>query len=262
MHPDSEFWIMRPFNTLFIIVFAAFLLLLVIASLLLRGKSERAKSTVLITACVLTMIGFVVYKYYLSLDSDFNEITAGMGGFNWWGELPLQLCNINMLLIPIAVLKKSRPLMCFGFFVGPLGAMMALAMPGNGFDGYSLLLPRMLGYYGTHFMIVIEGLALASFGLFRPRLRDLPRAILAFFLIGFGVFLIDMLLRWSGLHPRANYFFAVETEGNALLEIFHGWIPFPFLYLMPSLVILGVYMLVITIPFEIADRKREQDPEE
>ena len=77
---------------------------------------------------------------------------------------------------------------------------MALVMPGNGFDGYSLLLPRMLGYYGTHFMIVIEGLALVTFGIFRPKLRDLPRAILAALLITFAVFCINLLLRWSGLH--------------------------------------------------------------
>ena len=255
MQPNSDFWIMKPLNPLFLAVFAAFLHLLVFASVLLRGRSERTRRLVLIAACVVTLIGFVIYKYFLSLDSDYNVITAGMGGFNWWGELPLQLCNINMLLIPIAVLKKSRPLMCFSFFLGPLGALMALLMPGNGFDGYSLLLPRMLGYYGTHFMVVIEGLALASFGLFRPRFRDLPKAALAVLGIAFAVFLFNLLLRWTGLHPKANYFFSVETEGNFLLELFHSWLPFPFLYLIPSFGILIPYMLLVTIPFELADRR-------
>ena len=261
MLTNSEFWIMRPFNTLFCLVFAAFLLLLAFAGLLLRGKTERAKQNVLVAACAVTLVGYFIYKYLLSLDTDYNLITAEMGGFNWWGELPLQLCNINMILIPIAVLKKSRPLMCFGFFLGPLGALMALLMPGNGFDGYSLLLPRMLGYYGTHFMIVIEGLALVTFGLFRPKLKDLPRAALAVFLIALGVFLINMLLRWSGLHPKANYFFSVETEGNFLLDMFYSWIPVPFLYLLPSIVILAVYMLLITVPFELADRSKAKRQE-
>ena len=251
----SEGWILRPLNALFLLVFGLFLLLLVFSSLLLRGKSEKTKSAVLVAACLLTLIGFVFYKAFLSRDSSYNEITANMGGFNWWGELPLQLCNINMLLIPIAVLKKSRPLMCFSFFLGPLGALMALLMPGNGFDGYSLLLPRMLGYYGTHFMVVIEGLALASFGLFRPRFRDLPKAALAVLGIAFVIFLFNLLLRWTGLHPKANYFFSVETEGNFLLELFHSWLPFPFLYLIPSFGILIPYMLLVTIPFELADRR-------
>ena len=165
-------WIMHPFNGVFFACFALFLLLLVLAGVCLRGKSERTKKTVLVTACVLTLLGFFVYKYFLSIDAEFNEATAAMGGFNWWGELPLQLCNINMILIPIAVLTNRRALMSFAFFVGPLGALMALVMPGTGFDGYSILLPRMLGYYGTHFMVIIEALALAVFGLYRPRFRD------------------------------------------------------------------------------------------
>ncbi len=250
----SDLWIMRPFNTLFLIMFAAFLALLILASLLLRGKSEKAKRTVLVAACLVTLLGYFLYKYLLSLDADYNIITANMGGFNWWGELPLQLCNINMILIPIAVMRRSRPLMCFGFFMAPLGALMALVMPGNGFSGYSLLLPRMLGYYGTHFMIVIEGLALVCFGLYRPKFRDLPRTVLAALLITLAIFGVNMLLRWSGLHPKANYFFSVETEGNFLLEIFHKWIPVPFLYLMPALLILLPYMALVTSGFAIADR--------
>ena len=115
----------------------------------------------------------------------------------------------------------------------------------------------MLGYYATHFMVVIEGLALVTFGMFRPKFRDLPRAILAAFLIAFAIFCFNMLLRWTGLHPKANYFFSVETEGNPLLEIFYGWIPVPFLYLMPSIVILGVYMLAITLPFELTERRKK-----
>jgi uncharacterized membrane protein YwaF len=161
-----------------------------------------------------------------------------------------------MLMIPVAVWRKSRPLSSFCFFLGPLGAVMALVMPGNGFAGYSLLLPRMLGYYLTHFMVVIEGLALVTFGLFRPRLRDLPRALLSAVLIAFGIFCFNMVLRQTGLHPKANYFFSVETEGNSVLDLFYRWIPLPFLYLLPCSLILGLYMLVVTIPFELAARKK------
>ena len=253
MSTNSEFWVMRPFNTLFCLTAAAFLLLLIVASLLLRGKSERAKQTVLVAACCVTLIGYFIYKHMLSLDEDYNRITAVMGGFNWWGELPLQLCNINMLLIPLAVLKRWRPLLSFCFFIAPLGALMALIMPSNGFDGYSILLPRMIGYYFTHYMIFIEGLAIAALGLFRPRFRDLPVTVLALLVIALIIFGVNLLLRATGLHPKANYFFSVETEGNPLLELFHRWLPFPFLYLLPSAGIVAVYAGVIILGFQIAD---------
>ena len=256
MNTASDFWVIRPFNLIFNLTFAFFLLLLIVASLLLKGKRERTTQIVLITACVLTLIGYFLYKYSLSLDAEYNVLRASMGGFNWWGELPLHLCNINMILIPIAVWKKSKPMMSFSFFLGPLGALMALVMPGAGFDGYSLLLPRMLGYFGTHFMIVIEGLALVTFGLYRPAFRDLPKTLLTIALIETGIFVFNLLLRWTGLYPNANYFYTVETEGNFLLDLFYGWIPFPYLYLLPCYVILSIYMLLVTAPFDLIARYR------
>lgn len=251
-------FVITPFNGVFFVTFAAFIALLVVVSLLLKGKPEKTKKTVLITTCIVTLVGFVVYKYFLSIDSEFDVLTADTGGFNWWGEFPLQLCNINMILIPIAVLKKNRPMMCFCFFLGPLGAMMALFMPGTGFDGYSLLLPRMIGYYGTHFMVIIEGWAIVTFGLFRPKLKDLPKAAVTALLIAFAVFCINMLLRVTGVYKDANYFFSVETEGNPLLDLFHKILPFPFLYLIPCILILVPYMLLITVPLEWFERRKLQ----
>ncbi len=253
----ESFWVIRPFNPVFITVFAFFLLLLIGSSLLLRRKSERTRRIVLVAACLVTLAGFFVYKYCLSIDKEYDVAYASMGGFNWWSELPLHLCNINMILIPVAVLTKRRPLMSFCFFLGPLGATLALVMPGMGFGGYSLLLPRMLGYYGTHFMIVIEALAIVCYGLYRPSFRDLPRTLLTIAAVGLVIFGIDVLLRTTGLGPKANYFFAMESEGNPVLDIFHGLIPLPYLYLLPCLPIIGVYMAIIILPFHLTERRGE-----
>lgn len=122
------------------------------------------------------------------------------------------------------------------------------------FDGFSILLPRMLGYYGTHFLIVIEGLAVATFGLYKPKIRDLPKIVLTILIIAFVAFMINMVMRWTGLYPNANYFYTVETEGNFVLELFHSFLPYPFLYVLPCLLILVPYMLVVTLGFYIGDR--------
>ena len=255
---QSAFWIMKPFNGLFFATFAAFILILVVASLIMRKRSDRAKRIVIAVAALIGLAGFFVYKYYLSIDTEYDAITQNMGGFNWWGELPLHLCNINLILIPIAVLSKKRPLLSFCFFVAPLGALMALMMPANGFSGYSLLLPRMIGFYGIHFLIIIAALAIVTFGLYRPRFRDILPTVLTITAVALIVFGINMLFRYTGLHPKANYFYSVETEGNFLLEIFHKWIPVPFLYLLPSFLILVPYILLITTPFEIAERTKKK----
>lgn len=255
----ESFWVLRHFNAVFFCTFGLFIALLVVASLILRNKSDKTRSIVLSVACLLNIVGFFVYKYFLSIDAQFAIDNAAMGGFNWWGELPLHLCNINMLIIPIAVWRKNRSLMSFSFFLAPLGALMALLMPSAGFEGYSILLPKMLGFYGTHFMVLIEGLALATFGLYRPKFKDLPKTLLTVLIVAFCIFLIDVFIRTSGLNPKANYFFAMETEGNPVLNIFHNLIPVPFLYLIPCLAVLGVYMSIVTFGFHIADKNRKPD---
>ena len=253
----ANFWMMRPFNALHIGCFAFFFLLLAAASAILRKKDERVRKYVLVVACLVTLVGFFVYKGFLSVDREYDAVTQATGGFSWWGELPLQLCNINMIMIPVAVLWDKRPLKGFCFFVGAMGAAMALCVPGNGFEGYSLLLPRMLGYYGTHFAIVVEALALATFDLYKPKLRDLPLVLVSLFGITLVIFGVNTLMRVTGLHPNANYFYTYDPEGNALLSLFYGWLPVPFLYLLlPASAILTVYILLVMAIMQIVTRIR------
>ena len=246
----ASIWNLSPFNTMFFILCALFGGILWTAARVLRKKEEDVRARVLAGACFVTLAAFFLYKYALSADPDFSRLRAHMGGFSWWNELPLHLCNINMILIPAAVLKRNRTLMSFCFFVGPIGAAMALIMPGPEFSNAPFYLPRMLGFYGTHFMIVIEALSLGTLGFYVPKKEDIPKTIAAFPAIGFAVFLFNVLLRSTGLYDRANYFYTMETEGNGLLEIFWKLIPVPFLYLLPSVAILAAYMYAVTFLYE------------
>ena len=140
--------ICAPFNAVYFAVFTLFLALFLIGVFVLRKKPERTRAVVLSVAMLITLVGFFVYKLFLSRDADFSRITAeaGTGEFNWWGELPLQLCNINMILIPIAALSGKRILQCFCFFMGPLGAGLALALPGieDRLDQFALSIKKVL----------------------------------------------------------------------------------------------------------------------
>ncbi|MBQ7064973.1 MAG: YwaF family protein [Firmicutes bacterium] len=248
---NSNFWIVKLTTPMFWILFGTFLILLVIMTLILRNRSETAKKVVICVICFSALIGFFFYKYFLSIDTEYDQITKMKGGFNWWGELPLHLCNINLILIPISVLTKKRGLMSFCFFVGSLGALMAIFMPGIGFDGYSILLPRMIGFFGTHYIIAIMALAIVTFGLYRPRFRDLPVTVLTILLVTLAVHGINMLFRVTGLYPDSNYFFTINPEGNPVLEMFYKWIPYPFLYQLPCIGILLVYVCFIMLGFTI-----------
>ena len=155
--------IIRPFNAAHLLLLALAAGAVVLLWVLLRGQPERCRSAVLIALCAANIIGFFVYKGFLSRDMQFLEV-SGLDRFNWFSELPMQLCNINMFLIPIGILTKRRSLLGFAFFVAPLAALMALVFPEAPFVGYSLWLPRMLGFYVTHILIIVCGLSLVTLG--------------------------------------------------------------------------------------------------
>ena len=186
--------IIRPFNAAYLLLLAFAAGAVVLLWALLRGRSERCRAAVLIALCAVNIIGFFVYKGFLSRDVQFLQ-ASGLDRFNWFSELPLQLCNINMFLIPIGILTQRRSLLGFAFFVAPLGALMALVFPEAAFSGYSLWLPRMLGYYITHMLILICGFSLTTLGFYRPRLKDLPGVTGALLTTAFAAFLVDLLLR-------------------------------------------------------------------
>ena len=71
----DNFAIMKPFNLTFFMVTAFFILILVGVSLIMRNKSDRAKRIVISSAAVLTLIGFIFYKYFLSIDAAYDEMT-------------------------------------------------------------------------------------------------------------------------------------------------------------------------------------------
>ncbi len=172
--------IIRPFNAAHLLLLALAAGAVVLLWVLLRGQPERCRSAVLIALCAANIIGFFVYKGFLSRDMQFLQ-ASGLDRFNWFSELPMQLCNINMFLIPIGILTKRRSLLGFAFFVAPLAALMALVFPEAPFVGYSLWLPRMLGFYATHILIIVCGLSLVTLGFYRPQFRDIPGIAGTFF---------------------------------------------------------------------------------
>ena len=100
--------IIRPFNAAYLLLLAFAAGAVVLLWALLRGRSERCRAAVLIALCAVNIIGFFVYKGFLSRDVQFLQ-ASGLDRFNWFNELPLQLCNINMFLIPIGAPCSGLP---------------------------------------------------------------------------------------------------------------------------------------------------------
>ncbi|MBR4477758.1 MAG: hypothetical protein IKO96_03910, partial [Spirochaetales bacterium] len=95
-----------------------------------------------------------------------------------------------------------------------------------------------------------------------PRFKEIPLTLLTTVVVSFTVFLFNMFLRKTGICPKVNYFFSVETEGNPVLDLFNSWIPVPYLYLMPALVVIGIYMSVVNFFFMIFGKKKASESQQ
>lgn len=71
--------IIRPFNAAYLLLLAFAAGAVVLLWALLRGRSERCRAAVLIALCAVNIIGFFVYKGFLSRDVQFLQV-SGLDG--------------------------------------------------------------------------------------------------------------------------------------------------------------------------------------
>lgn len=242
-----DFLIIEPFNALSFILLFSFLILFVVLSVIARKKGTEFASKLLTGLMFVTIAVYCIYKALILYDAEYREILIAnsLQPTSFWKELPLQLCNINMLIIPFALITKKKKLLSFSFYIAPIAAFMALVFPAVGFSGFSILTPRIFGFYFTHYMIIFGSLSIGFFGIKKPDLKDIPEVLVMFFILSLVIFGVNTALRASGLAPDANYFFEMEPEGIGFLEMLYGFIPCKYFYIYPALTILFAYILVV-----------------
>ena len=234
----------RPFNPVFFGLLALIVLALVGIRRFGRTHTFRQRQWLLIGLSAANLVLFFIYKSLLSMDREFL-VLSGQAHFNWFSELPLQLCNINMFLIPIGVLTHRKSVMGFSFYMAPLGAMLAMLFPESAFTGYSLLLPRILGFYGTHALLVACGLSLAGMDFYQPSMKEAPRVLGVYVTLTLAAHALNMILR-ATVCPEANYFYTYGAD-ISVLNLFWRMIPHPLLYELPAPLLLLAYMSLVQL---------------
>lgn len=245
--------VIEAFNGTYFLLLALIVAVAVGITLLMRKKGEQSKRKLLLGMCIFNIIFYVVYKFGLYFR------TPGLPDsyeFDSWLELPFHLCNISLFLVPLGIYLKKDFLLAYGIFIAPLGALLAMTFPAEGFGELNIFYAHMLGFYGFHALLIITGILLVSLGFYKPTFRKIPVMFLFLVALSLTVFGFNLLLR-GATGVAANYFYTVEPEGISILELFWRWIPVPYLYLLPGIVIFCAYTGLITLPFFLAERKKK-----
>lgn len=229
--------IIKPFNGVFWGMYGIGLLYFAVMWYWGRNKSRKERKNALLAAAISLIAVFAVYKYFLLTDPEYYQITvdAGVPLPDPWQELPLNGCNLCMLLLPVALLSGSDSLISLCAIVGVFLPIIPTITPVIGFEGYSIFTPRILGFYVTHIFVLYNGCLLYAYGFFRPTMKHIYKTVIVCCLILVSVHILNLLLIASEVCPGANYCYTLRTNGNALLETVYRWIPIPCIYLFPLL---------------------------
>lgn len=183
----------------------------------------------------------------------FSGIAAILFNLFTWGSpfeyLPLHLCSLTALVLPVAVLTRSKTL-CNLLLLWSLGAVMALVVNTAQAD-FRILSDTFAFYFFPHLLEFGIPILIFRLGLVKKDLRCIFSTVLITLCVYTLVHWINVslndyctaaqILNPAGAVVQVNYMYSIRPE-NPVMAIFWSWIPHPFWYMMPAGLIVMVYL--------------------
>ena len=189
----------------------------------------------------------------------FSGIAAIIYNLVTWGEplayLPLHLCSINALLLPIVVFTRNKTLGNL-LLVWCLGALAALILntemaTAKLFDG------PFCFYYFPHVLEFGIPVLLFKLGLVEKDVKCIFSTLaitmgiytlVHFANVGLNAYCLAEGISYNGTDIlQVNYMFSLDPT-NPLLALFYKLIPYPYWYMYLICPILAVYLLLVYLP--------------
>ena len=206
-----------------------------------RNRSKRTKKIFLVALSVPGLI-FIVWNMLQ------------------WGTpleyLPLHMCAITLILLPVTVIKENSVLGNLLLLFG-LGAVLALVV--NTAQGeYELWSIAFITYYFPHTFEFAACILLFTLGITKFKLKY----ILTTVGLTFGIFTVvhfinlglnaycaaNELINPSGELIQVNYMYSIRPE-NPVLDLFWSWLPHEYWYMYFALPIILVYEGILYLIF-------------
>lgn len=224
-----------------------FMVVMVTAAILLgnrnRHKSEREKNTVLIWAAIL-IDAFEIFKIVIMC-------IRGNDPMGWITELPLFLCSIQLITIPLAAFSKGRvkeAALDFVFIFGILGAVLGTYLAGNNYGTYPVLSFDNTVSGITHSISGFSSLYIAISGMESMKKKNIP--------ITFAILLSFCVMAYTAnvLIPY-NYMFLMRGDGTPY-DIFYNLVGgSPVFYPMIVVLLFIIYICAFWGIYTLAKNK-------
>lgn len=199
----------------------------------------------------LLICGYVVYGLYflqrfiMFRDPCFLEMFGSERKDIIINLLPLHLCYSGLLLTMVGLYKDYQSLESFGYYVGLLGAFMAMISPDGYYDQQSLLHLPTLFFYMTHGLLTAMYACIGLLGLIRQGWKTALRSLLILILLTLVLHVINKVGGAVGMEGM-NYCYTVSPGGSGLLELLWSWLPHEWIYVvLPGSLFYSVWVLAL-----------------
>ncbi len=209
--------------------------------------------------CILTMIfkdkSEITKWRMLILISLLLPLTEGaqalwynaVGQFSWGYTLPLHLCSLMCIILPIMTITRSRLLIEYSYAMGLAPAFMTLLTPDVYFyPSFSFIYIQSMLIHGVICFIPI--FMVLGMG-FRPDIKSLPKTIAM--LVVFALMVIPINIATNG-----NYFFLRYPAPGSPMEVFAKYVGSPW-YLIPTLLLGCLLWTILYTPFYFLKRHQK-----
>lgn len=231
------------------LTFATSLILIMVAAALLLGRKNRhctnpVKNKVLIWAALL-IDSIELFKIVLLCFRSNDPM-------NWLYNLPLFLCSIQLIAIPMAAFCKGRlqeASLDFVFIFGILGAVLGVYFAGQNYGAYPVLSFDNVVSGITHCISGFCSLYIAFSGLISMKRENIGCC--------FGILLGFCVLAYGANHlVDYNYMFLMAGDGTPYDILYNLLGGNPILYPIGVVVLFFVYILLFYWVYFLTTRKK------
>lgn len=231
------------------LIFVSLLMLVMVALAVVLGRKNRSKSLAqqnkALVAAALLIDGFELFKIVLLCFRSGDPL-------NWLYDLPLFLCSIQLITIPLAAFAKGRVREAAVDFVaifGVVGAVLGTYGAGNNYGSYPVLCFDNVVSGITHCISGFASLYVLITGMAGLKKRNV--GITFAILMGFCVaaYIANLLLDY-------NYMFLMQGDGTPYDILYNLMGGHPVFYPLSVVVLFWIYIVGFYQVHYIATKKK------
>jgi len=216
----------------------------------LRKQNEQTRQRVLLVICVFNAVLYVVYKFAQASETGYD--------FDIFTNLPLHFCNLNLILLPLAIYTKNKTLLAYQLYFGVPLAWLALVTVYPTFISRPIWNFTPFVYFYYHSALAILPFVLVKLKLFTPSFKVIWQPTVMLIAMTAVIHVVNVVFRATGIAYESNYFFTYGLEGDFFTELLWRIVPYNFFFLIPALLLFAPYVFLITLPFHLSAKKKDK----